>query len=153
MTAPDYFLPAEPSVLFTSLQMPVSQEKEREALARFTSNAIRESQTFRNKGAIRGNSSSDLAEAIARENPTILNLWLPADEPLSKSESEEPRPQIFSDELLKIIPTAGRDLLILIVQNGFYWDINAQNLEYFAPFSVFTNQPVPDRLWGDFLEV
>lgn len=152
MTSIDLFLPAEPTVLLASLQMPASQEKERAILARYTSDAIQETNSFRNQGEINVSSSSDLAEAIAEKNPMILDLWLPEDRPRSKADRLATPPQIFPEELSKMMSAAGRELLILIVKQGFYWGINAQNLVHFAPISVVTNQPVPNRLWEDFMK-
>ncbi len=61
-------------------------------------------------------------------------------------------PAIYPEELTKIIPATGQDLIILTIQNGFFWGIHEEFTPYLAPVVVFSVAPVPDRVWEDFLE-
>lgn len=153
-TSPDFFLPNDVSVLFLDYQTPQSQFREAESAQRFARNAVRLTPKFTFLNPVRVYRASELGEQLAKNNPTVLNLRLPGASRVTKgARQNDDRPIINPDELGKIIPAAARDLIILTIDNSHEWDLSRETLQYWAPVVVWTAGSIPERMWGDFLEV
>lgn len=151
MTAQQFYLSLPSTVQFIGYQPGLEQARQAEEAQRFIRNAARSSKSFRFLNPATIYRESELGEKLAAENPGILHLWLPMAEPPTKGGSQSA--VIYPDELGKIIPVAGRDLGMLLLQNVSEQGWPEEMIINWAPVVVWSVFPVESKLWGYFVEL